>query len=103
MSSTHTQRDRGEAWSVTYFMFISVVTKFSQPLTLESNVCVCVCIPVFEVRRRQLSPWHRVLTGTVGHEPSTRWTVSPDTPLIPASVLMEMIQSGALVKVGNAE
>lgn len=74
-----------------------------QPLTLVNQISAFVCIPVSEVQRKQLSPWHRVLTGTVGHEPSTRWTVSPDTALDPASVLMEMIQSGALAKVGNAE
>lgn len=52
------------------------------------RVCMCACVrvcvvPVFGGQRRQLSPWHHFLIGTVDHEPSTHWTASPDTRLDP--------------------
>lgn len=59
--------------------FISIKIRF-----ISVPVCVHVCcVPVFGGQRRQLSPWHHFLIGTVVREPSTHWTASPDTLLDP--------------------
>ena len=75
MCSFLTDLDKNVSWKE---QRVQINSELSKSVKIKIKVYV---VPFFGGQRRQLSPWHHFVIGTVDRGPSAHWTASPDTLL----------------------